>query len=377
MFTHFEIHQFPLWDRLREKRIPLSFDLELTARCNFNCRHCYINLPADDVQAKDRELTLEEIRHIARKAVQMGAVWCLITGGEPLLRKDFPDIYLLLKRLGLLVSVFTNASLVTSEHARLFKKYPPRDIEVTVYGASKETFEQVTRRSHSFESFLRGLQLLLNSGIRVRLKNMVIRSNRHEFDEISSFCLKHTKDYYRSDPFLCLRNDRDPARNAEIRAERLTPMEIIAIGRAERRSVAGQPAAGPLLFPEQRDAPDNALFRCGAGQDSFTVGYDGRLRLCSALCRPDCVYDLRRGDLSDAWQDFVPAVRERCSTRTEYRHACGRCELARINLCRWCPANSYLETGEMDRPVDYFCQIAHAEAASLGIRHSRSDRHQP
>ena len=360
----FEIHEFPLWDKLKGKHVPLSFDLDLTARCNYNCRHCYINLPANDPEAKGRELTFAEIKHIAQEAVQMGAVWCLITGGEPLLRKDFSDIYLLIKRLGFLVSVFTNASLVTSEHAALFKKYPPRDIEVTVYGATKETYERITRRPNSFAAFQRGLNLLLESGVRVRLKAMALRSNIHEFDEISIFCLKHTKDFYRSDAFLCLRYDRDRIRNAEIQAERLSPEEIIAVAHDIKRFTSVRPADDRIILEEHRDTRSpHYLFHCGAGEDSFSISFDGQLRLCSSLCHPDCVYDLRHGSLMDAWHDFIPHVRDMRSDNPEYLEKCGRCELAMINLCRWCPAKAYLETGELDSPVDYFCQIAHAQAA--------------
>jgi MoaA/NifB/PqqE/SkfB family radical SAM enzyme len=129
-----EIQQFALWDKLKARHVPLSFDLEITARCNLNCRHCYINLPANDANARALELTRGEILDIARQTVKLGAMWCLITGGEPLLREDFADIYLGLKRLGLFVSVFTNATTIRPEHVALFKKYPPRDIEVTIYG---------------------------------------------------------------------------------------------------------------------------------------------------------------------------------------------------------------------------------------------------
>jgi MoaA/NifB/PqqE/SkfB family radical SAM enzyme len=124
-----DLHDFPLWEKMRGKRALISFDLEITARCNNNCRHCYINLPAGDKEAKKKELSLEEIQKIGKEAVSLGAVWCLITGGEPLLRADFFDIYLSLKKMGLLISLFTNATLVTKEHIKLFKRYPPRDIE--------------------------------------------------------------------------------------------------------------------------------------------------------------------------------------------------------------------------------------------------------
>ena len=105
--------EFLLWEKIKGKRVLMSFDLEVTARCNNDCRHCYINLPAGDRAAREKELSLEEIKEIADEAVSLGTLWCLITGGEPLLREDFSDIYLYLKRKGLLISVFTNATLVT------------------------------------------------------------------------------------------------------------------------------------------------------------------------------------------------------------------------------------------------------------------------
>jgi len=95
-----EIQDFSLWDKIKGKRALFSFDLETTARCDNDCRHCYINLPAGDRAAREQEFSVEEIGNIADQAVSLGAVWCLITGGEPLLRKDFTDIYLLLKRKG-------------------------------------------------------------------------------------------------------------------------------------------------------------------------------------------------------------------------------------------------------------------------------------
>jgi radical SAM protein with 4Fe4S-binding SPASM domain len=359
-----EIQDFALWDKMRGKRALFSFDLEITARCNNDCRHCYINLPAGDRTAQAQEMAPDEIGNIADQAVELGAVWCLITGGEPLLRPDFADIYLALKRKGLLVSVFTNATLINQEHMALFQRYPPRDIEVTVYSATQETYERVTRRPGSFAAFVRGLDRLLESGVRVRLKAMALRSNLHEMPEIARFCRQRTKDYYRFDPQLHLRFDGDPARNEEIKAERLSPEEIAALERADpERFEALEKKCADLIRPEFAQHTCNHLFHCGAGNGSFNVSYDGLFRLCSSLYHPDCVYDLRTGSLSDAWHNFVPQVRDMRSDRREFLETCRRCPL--VNLCLWCPAHAYLETGELDGPTLYFCAVAHARAEML------------
>jgi radical SAM protein with 4Fe4S-binding SPASM domain len=377
-----EIQDFSLWDRLKGQRAVFSFDLEVTARCNHDCRHCYINLPANDRTAQGKELSLVEIDRVAGEAVDLGAMWCLITGGEPLLRPDFAEIYMLLKRKGLLVSVFTNATLIRDEHILLFQRYPPRDIEVTVYGATRETYEAVTRRPGSFAAFTRGLDRLLDSGVRVRLKAMALRSNLHQMNEIAAFCRARTKDYYRFDPVLHLRFDGDPVRNAEIESERLSPEEIVALERADpKRFESLQKSCDGLIQHEreafsydecqvcdERDTCDklaafSRLFACGAGNGSFNVGYDGTFRLCSSLWHPDCVYDLRRGSLRDAWEVHVPRVRVIRTAKEELLKSCKSCPL--VNLCLWCPAHAHLESGDLEGETSYFCVVAHARAKAL------------
>jgi len=369
MSTRIPLPEFSLWEKMKtkDKRSLVSFYLEITARCNNNCRHCYINLPVDDVKAESKELTFRQIKDIVDHAVNLGALWCLITGGEPFVREDFFDIYLYLKKKGLLISVFTNAALITQKHIDFFKKYPPRDIEVTIYGITEETYEKVTGKAGSFAAFMRGLDLLLQNGIKVRFKAMALRSNVHELPEIAAFCRKRTKDYFRFDPFLHLRFDGDRNRNKEIKNERLSPEEVVAIEKADHeRYGALKKACDKLIVPEFEHYKCDHLFHCGTGNGSFTVSYDGFFRLCSSLWHPDCVYDLKKGTLIDAWDNLVPRVRNLRSRRQEFLDKCRKCAI--INLCIWCPAHSYLETGEMDSPVEYFCEVAHARHEALKIK---------
>jgi radical SAM protein with 4Fe4S-binding SPASM domain len=365
--SHIVLAKLPdleLWAKIKSHNCPISFDLEITARCNNDCRHCYICKSPDDSSSRAKELSVDEIMQIADQAVSMGILWCNITGGEPLLREDFSEVYTGLKRMGLLVSLFTNACLIREEHIELFKIYPPRDIEVTVYGITKETYESVSRRPGSYDAFQRGLNLLLKNGIPVRLKTMALRSNVRELPRIAEFCRSRTKDYFRFDPLLHLRLDRDPVRNEVIKSERLSPEEIVAIERADsERFNALEKGCNKLIRQEFCDKQCNHLFHCGTGAGSFVLGCDGRFRLCSSLSHPDCTYDLRNGNLADAWKEFVPKVQDMRSNRSEFLETCRTCPI--INLCLWCPAHAYLEMGELDSNVPYFCQVAYARAKSI------------
>ncbi|MFC1808770.1 radical SAM protein [Candidatus Omnitrophota bacterium] len=362
--TH-ELNKLPLWDRVAKERRLLSCYLEITARCNNNCRHCYINVPAGDDASKRSELSSDAIKRIAAQAVSLGALWCGVTGGEPLLRKDFVDIYLYLKKIGLLISVFTNATLITKEHIELFKKYPPRDIEVTVYGVTKETYERVTRLPGSFDAFMKGVNLLLDNGIKTRFKTVALRSNVHELDEISKFCRERTKDFFRFDPFLHLRFDGNRKRNKEIISERLSPEEIVDIEKknTSRFQELKRKCNTFIRSKEMHRGSCHHLFFCGAGNRSFIVSANGLFRLCSALWHSDCIYDLTKGTVREAYENFVPRVRNRRLDRKELLEKCTICPI--INLCMWCPGNAYLETGDLNMPVEYFCKVAYARKEML------------
>ncbi|MDY6904884.1 MAG: radical SAM protein [Thermodesulfobacteriota bacterium] len=361
---HTSLSELGIWEKRKQNNALISFTLELTARCNNNCRHCYINLPEGDKQAIAAELPFEKIKDIADQAVAMGAVWCLITGGEPLLRPDFEEIYLYLKRQGLLVSVFTNATLIRDRHVELFRQYPPRDLEVTVYGITKSVYGKVTRRPDLFDAFKEGLNRLLDNQIPVNLKGVFMKANVAAFEAIGDFCRRHSARPFRFDPLLHLRFDGDESKNREIRAQRLDGETIAALEASDAgRLAAMQDHCDKLILPDRVIGDEHYLFSCGAGISDFVVSYDGWFRLCSSLWHPDCIYDLKTGNLKEALAVFVPEIRAMTSTNPDYLNHCETCSL--VNLCLWCPAHCYLETGCMDISCDHFCDVAKSRAALL------------
>ena len=168
-----EVNKASFWKS--SKPVLRTLDIELTERCNNNCMHCCINLPADDLAAKNKELTTGEIKNILKEAVSLGCMSVRFTGGEPLLREDFEELYVFARKQGLKVFVFTNATLLTPHLAELFSHIPPlKKIEVSVYGMKKSSYEAVTRIKGSFEAAFTGINLLLEYKI--------------PFNAICSFC---------------------------------------------------------------------------------------------------------------------------------------------------------------------------------------------
>ena len=221
---------------LNGKRYPLSASIELTERCNFNCVHCYINQPAASRPALERELTTEQMKVIFEQMADMGTMFLTITGGEPLLRADFAEIYGHARRLGLIVKVFTNGALITPALVELFAQVTPQVVDITLYGATRETYEKVTRVKGSFDRVMHSIELLRERSIPFSLKTMVLTVNQHEYPQVQSFA-EELGVKFRYDGMLMQRLDGTPGP-----ADYQIPLQdLTASGVQERRP---EPATG-------------------------------------------------------------------------------------------------------------------------------------
>ena len=171
--TRRKVGKQPLW----RNATPLlgRLDVELTERCDNDCVHCCICLPEHDAEAERREMSTAQVQAVLTQAAALGALSARFTGGEPLLRDDFEELYLFARRLGLKVMLFTNARGVTPEVADLLARVPPLElVEVTVYGMSRQTYEAATRRRGSYEEFRRGVELLQDRGVPFVVKGALL-----------------------------------------------------------------------------------------------------------------------------------------------------------------------------------------------------------
>jgi len=140
-----------LYNNAVAKRIPITGSFELTFRCNLSCAHCYCNLPPNDQDTIEKELSTEEVFNILDQIAEAGCLWLLITGGEPLLRPDFFEVYTYAKKKGFIITLFTNGTLITPEIADYLVQWPPFKVEITLYGVTSETHESVTGIPGSFK----------------------------------------------------------------------------------------------------------------------------------------------------------------------------------------------------------------------------------
>lgn len=338
-------------------------DIELTERCNNSCIHCYINLPVNDRSARDKELSLEELKDILTQAANLGCMTVRFTGGEPLLRPDFDEIYEYTRRLGMRVLIFTNARLITPRLVELFKRIPPLEkIEVTVYGMHPESYEANTLQTGSFNSFWQGVQMLLENNIPFVVKSAILPANRDEFDEFELWA--QTIPWMQGLPsyamFFELRARRDDAQKNELIASlRLHPEEGMVYAMKEKGEME-QFRDG--YWQSMVSLPGKRLFACGAGAGQLTVDAYGRIQACLELRAPALA--LPKGTSLAAALEHFKGLKELSSSDPEYLQRCANCFLR--NLCDQCPAKAWSESGTLDTPVQYLCDVSHAMARRFG-----------
>jgi len=340
---------------IAERRVPLAGSLELTWRCNLRCKHCYITGAeswSENLRSQN-ELTTGELCRLLDEIADAGCLYLLLTGGEPLVREDFWELYLHAKRRGMFITLFSNGTLVDGVLARKLGEFPPRYVEISLYGRTQATYEQVTGIAGSHERCMRGIELLLEQEVPVKLKTMVLTLNRHELDAMRDYAEGLGLDF-RWDAMLhgCVDGSAAP------HAYRLSPEEAVALDASDAKLWDGWRS----YFERTQDAAWNRerLYQCGAGVHSFHIDAYGRLSICM-MVRGE-TYDLRQGSFRDGWQGHAREVRLK-PARGPY--ACQDCRF--VAACGVCPGWSQIESGGDALPVEYLCQVTHLRAQAFGF----------
>jgi radical SAM protein with 4Fe4S-binding SPASM domain len=346
-----------LHERVVAQRVPISGSIELTRRCNLSCVHCYNNIPLNDENGRRNELTYEEHCRLLEEMAEEGCLWLLYTGGEVFVRKDFLDIYSYAKKAGFLITLFTNATLITPRIAEYLAVWSPFSIEVSLYGRKAATHDRVTGVAGSFDMTMRGVRLLMEVGFPPILKTMVLKSNAHELWEMKRFVEGDLGLEFRFDAMI---NPRVDSSLAPLDV-RLSPEEVVELDLKE----PGRKNEW-VRFCEhfKGSAPNSAkgteLYACGGSHNAFAIDASGKLSTC-VLWHGE-IFDLRKGSFKEGWEEFLLNVSRKKATR---KTKCLTCELR--SMCGMCPANGVLECGDAEEPVDFLCQVAHLRAYAFGI----------
>ena len=349
-----EISSEHFYGRLHNKKeyYPWSGQIELTYRCNLNCIHCY----CEGLEKKDKELNTHQWKEILSEIYKEGCVYLTFTGGEPLIREDFLDLYSYAKEKGFIISLFTNGQGFTEEIIDYLAKSTPYSIEITLNGITKDTYEAITQIEDSYLKVIKTVKRLKEKRLPLILKANCLKQNKHEVAKIKVFTEKllgkpsENKHYFRYGTMIYprLNGDKTPCDH------RLSFEELLEVKRQD-----------PDIWQEfqkglHSDFPDfkrdrTFLYRCNSWMTQFFINPYGRLKFCQFTEKFSV--DLKTTSFKEGFYKVFPKVlKEQFKTDSK----CRDCGLRPI--CYHCPARAYLETGDEETPVEYYCTLARETA---------------
>lgn len=346
-----DVHQ-----RQSGERVPSQVSIEVTRRCPLECLHCYNNLPMGDVEARQRELSKEEHFRILDELVEMGCFWILYTGGEIFARKDFLEIYTYAKKKGFLITLFTNGTIINEQIADYLAEWPPFAIEITLYGRTRETYEALTAIPGSYDRCLRGIKLLKERNLPLKLKTVATSINKHEVIAMRKFAEEELGVEFKMDGQV---NPRIDCSQSPL-AVRLTPEEVVALdmnapkGVSEYRRLAQHDSENPPSLSQI-----DTMYFCGGGMNSFAINAYGEIGIC--VISQQETFGIREAGVRAVWETSLLQLRNRKRTRIT---KCVHCHIQ--SLCGMCPANGEMENGDRESPVAFLCNVAHLRATVIG-----------
>lgn len=286
---------------------------ELTYRCNFRCRHCYI----PQSYFRYGELKTESIFSILDQLAEAGCFYLGFTGGEPFIREDIMDILWYAKRKGFEIIIHTNGSLIDKKRVDELSDIHPNKIDITIPAMSRHIFENITQASGSYEKVFRAISSLRDKGVGLGLKTCVLRENEVEIKKIQEFAASLGVMYRLGHVlFPCLDGSKEPYRYR----------------------------AGQVMYAKRMvrdcamDRHQETLFRCGVGVSQAAISPLGELKMCLMIQSP--LYKIGESSLKDCWEKLKKMVKD-IDINLDREYSCSGCNLK--GYCRWCPARGWLE----------------------------------
>lgn len=342
----------------KKSRYPFSGTFELTIRCNLHCKMClFRHDDCENTILKRNELSSSQWIDLAKQVADAGTFQLLITGGEPMLRPDFCEIWEGIYKQGFILELYTNATLVNHQIMDTLRRYPPHKIGVTIYGASRDTYEQVTGSSEAFDKMVNGLKQLLTLPSIISYRTTLIKDNCNDFIEINNMVDNitgtHTSVTFAKDVICPVRGGTSDVRNC--RLDQNTMSDLI-LKKMEWELTKKLNSIG-ITFDKietninMKAKPKSAeqeffMFGCHAGISSYTISNDGKL----LGCQLSDVFsiDLKTESFSDAWNRYPSVV------KIPERIQCNNCE--HYLTCEACPVMLYAETGSFTKCSPYFME---------------------
>lgn len=326
--------------------IPLTALLELTYSCNLDCTCCY------NVRNEHSLLTPEEYDQFFSALRKEGTFILTLSGGEPLMRRDFFEILDLVRKHGFAFRIFTNGTLLNEEKVIRLKSYPLIGVEMSLWGSTSAINDRLMGRPGTFDLIMRAARALNEHGIPFTVKTTICSENYSDFGNIKKLVDRLGGDF-RYTPWLTLKLDGDSS-NMKLRLTREQAREFYRI---HDEALADQdPAAQRKKNIRKSGAKTDGNYMCLAGISTFALTPSGDVFPCVDI--PVKAGNIRETEFHTIWKE-APMMKKLRNLRLSDAGECISCSLR--PYCSRCPGIAMVETGDLTSPFPYACMLAGIE----------------
>ena len=319
-----------VWEKAYADAIPISGTFEITPRCNFNCRMCYVHLKEDEISKHGREMSAQEWIDLAKQAKDMGTTWLCITGGEPLMHPEFETIWKEISKMGFFITLQTNGARIP-QFQSLFEEFPPRAIKITLYGTSNETYEKVCRIKNGFTLVHNGMMLLKQMHIPVELVSTIIQQNFDDMQKMAFYA------YMMQVPWASTGGIRASLRGADTHVEEL---------RVHDKNEESQKQQIKHYLEHPINIERKPCTYCKDYRLGYWITWDGYVRFCSFMNEPNI--SIHNQTFKDAWQQLVDY-----EDNLDWPDECKTCEVS--SVCFKCAATLATNSGSVTQVNPSYC----------------------
>ena len=337
--------------------IPSSGIFELTPRCNLRCKMCYVRLDPCQMAPLGRERTKEEWLDMARQCRDAGMAFLLLTGGEPTIRPDFPELFEEISQMGISIAVNTNGTHLTAQVREVWHRSPPSQVNITLYGTCREDYEALCGNGDAFDRVEEALTWLKMEGILVHLNTTIVPTNYPEWQSIEAFALSHGLELRMTT--YCF----PPTRRDDSTFERLMPEQagqlIVQDCHYQEGDISILAKAQDLdrkPLPRSCELDNGEPMQCLAGRSQFWITWNGTMTPCAMLTQPT-VRPFEDG--------FLPAWEQLKALCAPIRLCPDCADCPEQASCMNCAAVTFSETGRFDGKPEYMCKLNKAYREAL------------
>lgn len=334
----------------RSSRYLLRVLLELSPICNFSCPFCYVRKSSQEMIEEEKSiLRFSYWKKILDQLFEMGVLYVGFTGGECMLHPDFVEIYEYAAQKGFFLYLISNGSCLTDRILNTFKKYPPTNINITVYGGNERTYQKVCGKGEYFHKVKTNLLRLSEENISFSVQMTISRDNADDVLTVHELC-KHLNVHFGCGSTLiaCERCTEEIQATNTISDE-----EYRNIMRLLHRIDYKDAIPAPMPIPPKINIKGTT---CSAGRSSAFINHEGMMLLCVSY--QETRISTFEHSLKECWREVVKAA-----DQIPYIEECNGC--IHGSRCVQCFGAHYYDTGNFMTPSPRLCfKRKHPEEAA-------------